>query len=124
LAAAGGSWYYVIAGIGVFVTGALLLYPSELALWLYGTVLFGTTIWAVLELGLNGWELEPRLLAPAMLGLYLLMPWVTGKLPRAHGIDNTRRTSNSFRIAMLGPAVGVLVALVSRIPLVVSRGLG
>jgi quinoprotein glucose dehydrogenase len=112
LAAVGGSWYYIVAGIGVLITGALLLYRSELALWLYGIVLVGTTIWAVLEVGLNGWELEPRLLAPAILGLYLLMPWVTGKLPRAYGIDNTRRTSNSFRIAMLGPAVGVLVALV------------
>jgi len=76
----GGSWYYLIAGIALLATGALLWRGDGLALWLYALLLLGTLLWAVAEVGLHGWQLEPRLLLPILLGIYLLMPWVLRKL--------------------------------------------
>ena len=53
LVALGGSVYYVIAGIGVLVTGALLMARRRSALWVYAAVLIGTLVWAVGEVGFD-----------------------------------------------------------------------
>ena len=88
LVALGGSFYYLVAGLAVGITGVLLARGSASALWLYAVTLLATAIWAVHEVGLDGWSLEPRLLVPVVLGIYLLMPWVRGGLvpPRAGAI--------------------------------------
>lgn len=80
LVALGGSWYYLLAGLGVAATGVLVWRGRAEALPLYALVLLATTIWALAEVGLVGWQLEPRLLAPIILGLWLLLPWVRRKL--------------------------------------------
>jgi quinoprotein glucose dehydrogenase len=80
LAVLGGSWYYLLAGAGVILTGAGLFMRRRWALHLYAVVLAGTVIWALAEVGLRGWELEPRLLVPTLLGIYLLLPWVAPRL--------------------------------------------
>lgn len=80
LAWLGGSWYYLIAGIGLLLSGGFLIAGRWPGLWLYALVLLGTLAWSLDEVGLSGWELEPRLMLPALVGLYLLMPWVTRKL--------------------------------------------
>ncbi|MDR6937038.1 membrane-bound PQQ-dependent dehydrogenase, glucose/quinate/shikimate family [Luteibacter sp. 3190] len=85
LVALGGSFYYLIAGLGVAATGVSLIRGSSTALWLYALLLLGTTVWAVGEVGLVGWQLEPRLLVPVLLGIYLLMPWVRRKLVPSRG---------------------------------------
>lgn len=85
LVALGGSFYYLIAGLGVAATGVLLIRGSSTALWLYALLLLGTTVWAIGEVGLVGWQLEPRLLVPVLLGIYLLMPWVRRKLVPSRG---------------------------------------
>lgn len=86
LVALGGSFYYLIAGLAVGVTGILLARGAASALWLYAVTLLATAIWAVHEVGLDGWSLEPRLLVPVLLGIYLLMPWVRrGLLPPRTG---------------------------------------
>jgi len=66
LVALGGSAYYLVAGAGVCATGILLARGSGAALWLYAIVLLGTIVWAVAEVGLVGWQLEPRLLLPVL----------------------------------------------------------
>ena len=80
LAALGGSWYYLIAGLGVAITGVLVYARRAAALWVYALVLLGTIIWALAEVGLDGWKLEPRLVAPVVLGCWLLLPWVWRKI--------------------------------------------
>jgi len=47
LAALGGSLFYVAAGLGILVTGALLAAGRRSALGVYAAVLIGTLIWAV-----------------------------------------------------------------------------
>lgn len=76
LIAAGGSWYYAIAGAALAACGAGLGLGRRWALPLYGLLLAGTLAWAVWEAGLDGWALVPRLVAPAVLGLILLLPGV------------------------------------------------
>jgi quinoprotein glucose dehydrogenase len=85
LAVLGGSWYYVIAGLGLIATGVLLILGRRLALAVYGLVWLYTVIWAFGESGLDPWYLMPRLLAPTLLGIYLLMPWVTRRLSPPFG---------------------------------------
>ena len=70
----GGSPYYVIAGAALLLS-ALLLWRGRMAgAWLYGSLLLGTLVWSLWEVGLDGWALMPRLLAPVVLGLWLLLP--------------------------------------------------
>ncbi|NID05158.1 membrane-bound PQQ-dependent dehydrogenase, glucose/quinate/shikimate family [Luteibacter jiangsuensis] len=85
LVALGGSAYYLIAGAGVCATGILLVRGLGTALWLYAIVLLGTIVWSIAEVGLIGWQLEPRLLLPVLLAIYLAMPWVTRRLAPARG---------------------------------------
>ncbi|MFP3600238.1 hypothetical protein, partial [Chryseobacterium sp. SIMBA_029] len=35
---------------------------------------------AVWEVGLDGWSMIPRLIAPAVLGIWIWSPWVAGRL--------------------------------------------
>ncbi|SEW14724.1 membrane-bound PQQ-dependent dehydrogenase, glucose/quinate/shikimate family [Luteibacter sp. 329MFSha] len=85
LVALGGSFYYLIAGLAVAATGVSLIRGSSTSLWLYALLLLGTTVWAIGEVGFVGWQLEPRLLVPVLLGIYLLMPWVRRKLVPSRG---------------------------------------
>ena len=107
LVALGGSAYYLVAGIGVAATGALLFAGRLEALWLYALVLLGTTIWAVAEVGLVGWQLEPRLLAPIILALWLILPWITRKL-RRRDVDRPQ----SWTRAAAAPGIAALIAIV------------
>jgi glucose dehydrogenase len=69
----GGTWYYTIAGIGLLVTGASLTRRLMAAVYVYGVVWLGTVIWAFWEVGLDGWAQVPRLVAPTVLLILLLI---------------------------------------------------
>ncbi|AAY94145.1 glucose/quinate/shikimate family membrane-bound PQQ-dependent dehydrogenase [Pseudomonas protegens] len=71
----GGSLYYVLAGIGLTLTGLLLLAGKRAALGLYALVLFASTVWSLWEIGLDWWQLVPRLSLWFALGVVLLLPW-------------------------------------------------
>ena len=65
----GGSLYYLLAGIGIALTGVLLLATRRAALGLYALVLFASTVWALWEVGLDWWQLVPRLALLFALGI-------------------------------------------------------
>ena len=109
LAALGGSWYYVIAGVALVVSGGLFALGRRTGLWLYGLVLVGTIIWAIGEVGLDGWQLMPRVVAPAVLGVWLCMPWVAGRL----GPSGRERTRWAMPGPWLGAAACVLVIILT-----------
>ncbi|BBP79140.1 glucose dehydrogenase [Pseudomonas sp. Ost2] len=71
----GGSLYYLLAGIGLVLTGGLLLAARRAALGLYALVLFASTLWALWEVGLDWWQLVPRLALLFALGIVMLLPW-------------------------------------------------
>lgn len=76
----GGSLYYVFAGLALMATGGLLVAGRRQALWVYGALWLATLAWSLWEVGLEPWALEPRLMLPTLLGLYLLTPWVRRRL--------------------------------------------
>jgi glucose dehydrogenase len=76
----GGSAYYAITGITVLASGLLLWRGRRLGLWLYAAMILGTILWALWEVGLDGWGLAARLIAPCVLGLWLLLPHLRRKL--------------------------------------------
>lgn len=71
LIAAGGSAYYAASGIVLGGVAWLTLRRDRRALSLYGAFLAATLAWAIYEVGLEGWQLVPRLVAPLGLGLFL-----------------------------------------------------
>ena len=77
----GGSFYYALAGIAV-IAAAFLLWRGD---WrgglVYAAMLAGTLFWALYEVGLDGWGLVSRLVAPTVLGLPLL-GWLIARLCR------------------------------------------
>jgi len=73
LVAAGGSVYYALAGAALAASAYGLARAKRWWLPLYGALLGATLIWALAEAGLDGWALVPRLVAPAVLGLVLLL---------------------------------------------------
>ena len=78
----GGSLYYLLAGIGLTVSGVLLLAGRSAALLVYGVVLFASSVWALWEVGLDWWQLVPRLSLFFALGVVLLLPWFRRPLLR------------------------------------------
>src|SRR4051812_8114804 len=78
----GGSPFYLIAGLGILITGALLIAGRRAALWVYAAVLIGTLAWAVSEVGFDWWPLAARGDVVFPLGLWLLTPWITRNLGR------------------------------------------
>ncbi|RZJ29161.1 MAG: membrane-bound PQQ-dependent dehydrogenase, glucose/quinate/shikimate family [Brevundimonas sp.] len=63
----GGSWYYLLAGLGLLASGVLLVRRSLLGAFVYIGVFVLTVLWALWEVGIDGWGLVPRVIAPAVL---------------------------------------------------------
>ncbi|HWW28360.1 MAG TPA: membrane-bound PQQ-dependent dehydrogenase, glucose/quinate/shikimate family, partial [Caulobacter sp.] len=72
LVALGGSAYYVLAGLGLLVSGVLLVRLRPFGAWSYIAVFVATVAWALWEVGLNGWALVPRVIAPTVLLVLVL----------------------------------------------------
>ncbi len=101
LIALGGSAYYLLAGLGLIASGVFLLRRRALGAWIYLAVYVLTLIWAIWEVGLAGWPLVPRVVAPSVL-LVLLFLVLPALLPSPQG----------RRAAVGGLAGFVLLAIV------------
>ncbi|WP_263141614.1 membrane-bound PQQ-dependent dehydrogenase, glucose/quinate/shikimate family [Pseudomonas sp. RIT-PI-AD] len=99
----GGSLYYLCAGVSLALTGGLLIRGQRQALWLYGAFWLATLGWSLWEVGTDVWQLEPRLMLPTLMGLYLLLPSLRRKL------DGAGRPSPWGALAV--PLVAVLLVL-------------
>lgn len=69
----GGSWYYVFAGIGLLLTAWFLVRASMAAVWVYLVTWLGTLVWAFWEKGFDWWAQVPRLVAPTVILLLVLL---------------------------------------------------
>lgn len=81
----GGSAYYAIAGALLVVSALLLFARRPAALWLYAMVVGGTLAWALFEVGFDWWQLAPRGGVLVVVGVLLLLPFVTRPLRRRSG---------------------------------------
>ncbi|MCT7377021.1 PQQ-binding-like beta-propeller repeat protein [Chelativorans salis] len=109
LALVGGSWFYILLGILLIVSGALLLMRNAAGLALYGITLLVTLVWSIWEVGLDWWALSARGSLLMVLALLLFLPPVvramrpSGEAPARYGM-NSMVLLISFLIAA---AIGV-----------------
>ena len=73
LLALGGSFYYLPAGLGLIVSAWLLFQRRMLGFWIYLLVFGLTVLWALWERGFDGWAQVPRLVAPSLILVLLLI---------------------------------------------------
>ncbi len=106
LIALGGSLFYAIAGLGIVLTGALLIARRRSALWLYALVVAGSVLWSISDIRFDWWPLAARLDVIFPLGLWLLTPWVT------RGLDNGNRSpSRASTLPLWGASLLSIVVL-------------
>jgi quinoprotein glucose dehydrogenase len=107
LIAAGGSWYYLLAGLGLLISGGLIVRQDLRGAWLYVAVFVLTVLWALWEVGLNGWGLVPRVIAPLV-----LLILVIASIPVLNGGRKGRRWALGGGVAVAAFAVvsGFVVA--------------
>jgi glucose dehydrogenase len=76
LALLGGSLYYLITGAALITVALLLWRGNKWGARLYAAMLGWTVLWALWEVGSDGWGLAPRLIGPFVIGLWFLLPHV------------------------------------------------
>lgn len=69
----GGSWYYALAGAGLLVTAWLLAGQRRAALPVYLAIWLATILWALWEVGTDWWAQVPRLVAPTVVLVLILL---------------------------------------------------
>ncbi|MEH2520924.1 hypothetical protein V1279_006497 [Bradyrhizobium sp. AZCC 1610] len=67
LVASGGSFYYMLVGVGLIVSGYLLGQRRAEGAWIYLLAFLLTLVWTWWEVGANRWDLFARILGPALL---------------------------------------------------------
>jgi len=77
-----GSLFYALAGLGIVLTGGLLIARQRSALWVYAIVVIGSVAWSIYDIRFDWWPLAARLDIIFPLGLWLLTPWITRGLGR------------------------------------------
>ena len=89
LAVAGGSPFYLLAGIGFVASGALLWRRSSEALLVYAVLLVAMLAWSLWEVGLDWWPLAARLDVVFVFGALLVLPWFARPLTGPRGARTT-----------------------------------
>ena len=106
----GGSFYYLLAGLGLVATGVMLFRLRPAGAWIYAGVFVLTVLWALWEVGLDGWALVPRVVAPAVLLIAVIAALPV--LDRRRGGRLALIAGGVFALAAVG--FGVAVAQANR----------
>ncbi|WP_399678447.1 membrane-bound PQQ-dependent dehydrogenase, glucose/quinate/shikimate family [Xenophilus sp.] len=100
LASSGGSWYYLVAGLGLTVSGVLLLLGRAAGAWWFWAVLLGTFLWSMWESGLDYWRWVPRMGLFVVLGILVaLAQW---RLPNGPGQRASRLAALALVLVFAG----------------------
>ena len=99
---AGGSPYYVIAGLVLVAAAWLAWRQSRALLSLFAALWLVTLGWGLWESGLDGWALAARLGLFTAIGLWLLTPWVRRSLGVRPATPMTRTLLISAIILLVG----------------------
>ena len=76
----GGSPYYLFAGLMFCITAVLIYRGSRWACWVFALLILATLGWAISEVGLNWWQLLPRVNLVVLIGMLLLIPGVARRV--------------------------------------------
>ena len=99
---AGGSAYYLPAGLALLGTAVLAWRRSPAAVRLFVGLWLVTAAWSLWEVGLNGWALAPRLGLLSGLGLWMMTPWFRRWL----GLEAGNRLTRDVFLLVLAGVVG------------------
>ncbi len=104
LVSLGGSWYFLVGGLAMTVSGVLIALKKTAGAWLFAAFLMATAIWAVADAGLVFWPVFSRLFMFSAIGMVVAL--VYPLLARANGRVAGR---GAYAVAAV-LAVGVAVA--------------
>src|SRR6185312_15088385 len=104
LIVAGGSLFYAVLGAAFLAQSVLLWRRSSHALAAAAAILALTILWALVEVGLDVWGLEVRLLVPALATAWLLLPAIRNSLAADRG--SVRLVAACVVAAVLVTALG------------------
>ena len=107
LATLGGSWFYILLGVLLLASGALIMARRALGLTVYGITILVTLVWALWEVGFDWWALAPRGSLILVLGILLLLP----PLVRAMHRPGERRAAYDANSMVLAGAVVIAAAV-------------
>ena len=96
----GGSLYYLAAGVLMLVAGVLLARGRMIGGWLYLGIVLASLVWAWWEVGANAWAQVPRVIAPVVLliAVILVLPTLT-------------RAAGRWRLAFGGAALALMLTI-------------
>ncbi|MBD8592235.1 glucose/quinate/shikimate family membrane-bound PQQ-dependent dehydrogenase [Pseudomonas sp. CFBP 8758] len=117
LATLGGSWYFLLAGLGMTVAAIALFKSRLLGAWLFAAVMVLSVIWALVDAGLNFWPQISRLFALGVLSLVVALAYPT--LRRANGLNGGRAgyaLGALLAVAVMAGAAGMFVPHASVAP--------
>jgi len=108
----GGSFYYLAAGLGLVGAGTLLVRGNVVGAWIYLAVYAFTLVWALWEVGLNGWALVPRVVAPTLLLIAVIacLPLLDARTGRRNALWGGLGLAG---LVLLG---GVVIGVANRAP--------
>lgn len=101
----GGSPYYLVVGLAMIASGALLGRESRWGAWLFLAIWVGTLIWTVWEVGFDWLQWVPRMIAPTVL---LVLVWLTRGF-RAWGASHRRNAAFAASAVIALVAAGWLI---------------
>lgn len=117
LATLGGSWYFLLAGLGMTVAAIALFKSRLLGAWLFAAVMVLSVIWALADAGLNFWPQISRLFALGVLSLVVALAYPT--LRRANGLRGGKAgygVGALLAVAVVAGAAGMFVPHASVAP--------
>jgi quinate dehydrogenase (quinone) len=109
LTSVGGSWYFLLAGLGMLVSAVLLFKQRLAGAWLFAVVMVLSVIWALIDAGFVFWPQVSRLFAPGVLSLVVALAYPT--LRRNNGLagNGGYALSGLLVIAIAGGAYGMFI---------------
>ncbi|MDG9855931.1 glucose/quinate/shikimate family membrane-bound PQQ-dependent dehydrogenase [Pseudomonas nitroreducens] len=73
LVSLGGSWYFLIGGLAMAISGLLIALRKPAGAWLFAVFLVATGVWAVADTGLTFWPLFSRLFMFSAIGVVVAL---------------------------------------------------
>lgn len=73
LVSLGGSWYFLVGGLAMALSGLLIALRKPVGAWLFAAFLIGTALWAVSDAGLVFWPLFSRLFMFSAIGVVVAL---------------------------------------------------
>ncbi|WP_049623624.1 glucose/quinate/shikimate family membrane-bound PQQ-dependent dehydrogenase [Frateuria defendens] len=107
LATLGGSWYFLLMGLAMLVSGGLIVTERPLGAKLYGLAFVLTVAWALADAGLDFWALVSRLMTFA--GFALLVALLYPALKRKAGGRGTYALAAVLAMALAAGFAGMFI---------------